>query len=92
MDIDRDNLDNREDADEYVDEPMPAYEDEATKLRQRQQSFKDEVARTKAKLAEMPRGWETRGGSGREWDDSSEGLTPQRVAALPARALLCLQT
>lgn len=30
-------------------------------LRRRQHQFRDELARTKAKLATMPRGWEARG-------------------------------
>jgi len=76
MDLDRDDLNQNEDE---HDEPMPAFEgaEENSSLRHRQQSFQDELARTKAKLADMPRGWESRGVSGRDWDESSEGLTPQ---------------
>jgi len=79
MDLDRDDLNQNEDE---HDEPMPAFEgaEENSSLRHRQQSFQDELARTKAKLADMPRGWESRGVSGRDWDESSEGLTPQCAA------------
>ena len=83
MDLDRDDLNAAAEDEEGVadehDEPMPEYEEDRNSLRHRQQSFQDELARTKAKLAEMPRGWEARGVSGREWDETSEGLTPQHV-------------
>ncbi|KAH8052355.1 serine threonine protein kinase [Aureococcus anophagefferens] len=68
----RSTLDIDEDDVGYDDGPteqaMPEYEDESSRLRHRQQSFQDELARTKAKLAEMPRGWET--AAARDWDDS----------------------
>ena len=76
LDIDEDDVGYD---DGPTEQAMPEYEDESSRLRHRQQSFQDELARTKAKLAEMPRGWESRGGGARDWDDSSEGLTPQRV-------------
>ncbi|KAJ1460291.1 hypothetical protein M885DRAFT_612915 [Pelagophyceae sp. CCMP2097] len=48
-------------------------------LRRRQQTFKDELQRTKAKLAGMPHGWEAASRvDQREWrGHESEGLTPQ---------------
>ncbi|KAH8059763.1 oxidoreductase [Aureococcus anophagefferens] len=66
LDIDEDDVGYD---DGPTEQAMLEYEDESSRLRHRQQSFQDELARTKAKLAEMPRGWETRGGA-RDWDDS----------------------
>ncbi|KAH8091498.1 oxidoreductase [Aureococcus anophagefferens] len=67
LDIDEDDVGYD---DGPTEQAMPEYEDESSRLRHRQQSFQDELARTKAKLAEMPRGWESRGGGARDWDDS----------------------
>lgn len=51
--------------------------DRSVELRRRQSTFKDEVARTRERLASLPKGWENRRYSGDWADPDSEGLTPQ---------------